>query len=312
MSANSAPAETHTNTNLGILYGGIAAVIWGAWPVVTAIGVKADFAPFELVFLRLAIAAPLLLPWAFRGDNSLKAWAQAGVLALLAGGSYSYITASGFQYTTATHGGVIIPGAVMLVGLIASHFLLNDRFTRNRLIGAGTITVGLLLLAFGSDGQNAGQNSLFGDGLFFFAGTMWAAYTLLLRKWPADPLVVTARISLLSLVGYIAVYPFTPGIDFSDVPTGMLLMQAAWQGVLSAVVAIVFFNKGVAILGAARAGVVNAIVPVVAMALAFLILSEVPTMLEQLGLVLIMTGIGIIMFLKQKVSPMHSPAVQKA
>ncbi|MEX0300592.1 MAG: DMT family transporter, partial [Kordiimonas sp.] len=254
----------HHNVNIGVLYGCIAALIWGTWPVVTAIGVKADFTPYELIFLRLTIAGPILLPWAFRGDNSPKSWGQAAVLSLLAGGTYSYVTASGFQYTSAMHGGVIIPGAVMLVSLIASHFLLKDHLTRNRAIGGAAILVGLTLLALGSGNQNQMQSSLFGDGLFFFAGIMWASYTLLLRAWPMDPITVTARVSLISLMGVLLAYPFSGGVDFSDTPTSMLLTQAAWQGILSSVVAIIFFNKGVAILGAARAGVVNAFVPVVA------------------------------------------------
>ncbi len=301
-----------SNTNIGVLYGCIAALIWGTWPVVTAIGVKADFTPYELIFMRLTIAGPLLLPWAFRGDNSLKSWGQATILSFLAGGTYSYVTASGFQYTSAMHGGVIIPGAVMLVSLIASHFLLKDHLTRNRAIGGAAILVGLAFLALGSGNQSQMQSSLFGDGLFFFAGIMWASYTLLLRVWPMDPIIVTARVSLISLTGVLIAYPFSGGVDFSDTPTSMLLMQAAWQGVLSSVVAIIFFNKGVAILGAARAGVVNAFVPVVATVMAFLILAEVPTAMEQIGLLIILSGIGVIMLMKAKPAAAPLAAAQKA
>ncbi len=303
---------TPNKTSLGVLFGSIAALIWGAWPVVTAIGVKADFTPYELVFLRLMIAGPLLLPWAFRGDNSLKAWGKAAILSLLAGGTYSYVTASGFQYTSAMHGGVIIPGAVMLVSLIASHFLLGDTLTRNRLIGAAAIVTGLLFLSLGSPDQGNGQSSLFGDSLFLFAGILWAGYTLLLRVWPMDPIVVTARVSLISLAGVLIAYPFSDGLDFSDTTTSMLVMQAAWQGVLSAVIAIIFFNKGVAILGAARAGVVNAFIPVVATVMAFIVLSEVPTMMEQTGLLFILSGIGVIMLLKSKPAPAPTIVPQKA
>lgn len=310
MSVLRASNDNHNKAGLGILFGCIAALIWGTWPVVTAIGVKADFTPYELVFLRLMIAAPLLLPWAFRGDNSLKAWGRSAVLSLLAGGTYSYITASGFQYTSAMHGGVIIPGGVMLVSLIASHFLLQDKLTRNRVIGAGAIIAGLIFLSLGSPEQTGAKSSLFGDSLFLLAGFLWAGYTLLLRIWPMDPIVVTARVSLISLVGVLLAYPFSGGVDFSDTPTSMLLTQAAWQGVLSAVVAIIFFNKGVAILGAARAGVLNAFVPVVATLMAFLILAEVPTVAEQIGLLFILSGIGAIMFLKTKPTP--TPAPQEA
>lgn len=305
MSASNAPsetpAETNDNMNLGVLFGSIAALIWGAWPVVTAFGIKeANFTPYELVFLRLIVAGPLLLPWAFRGDNSRKSWVQALLLSLLAGGTYSFMSASGFQYASAIHGGVIIPGTLMLVGLIASHIWLKDRLTRNRIMGAIAIVAGLGFLAAGSPAQADGTSSLFGDMIFFCAGIMWATYTLLLRIWPMDPIVVTARVSLISFIGILIIHPFAGNLDFSEVPTGLMVLQVVWQGLLSAVVAIILFNKGVVILGAARAGVVNALVPVITLVLAFLFLGEIPTSMEQVGITLILVGIGVTMFLKQK------------
>jgi len=295
---------------LGILFGGSAALVWGAWPVITALGVEASLSPFQLVILRVFISAPLLLPWVFRGNNSWREWRRALLLSLLAGGPYSFVASSGFQFTSATHGGVIIPGTIMLTSLFASHVFLNDRLNRFRILGAIGILVGLALLALG--GSKGGDSaSLLGDLMFVLAGILWSSYTLLLRAWPVDPVVVTARVAFISLFWVGAALPFTGMPDFSGVPTGMLTLQILWQGVVSSVLAIIFFNKGVAILGAARASVLNAIIPVVSTLLAFFILSEVPTGLEQAGLLSILIGIFIAMFLTPKSQHEPESASQK-
>jgi len=296
---------------MGMVFGSSAALIWGAWPVITALGVDASLSPYQLVMLRVFIAGPLLLPWAVKGAHSLRGWAQVGVLAILSGAPYSYVVSSGFQYTSATHGGVIIPGTIMLASLFASHLFLGDRLNRFRLLGAGGIILGLVLLAAGAPKIEGAPSSIAGDLFFFTGGLMWATYTLLLRVWPMDPIVVTARVALVSLVGLSMVHPFVADVGFSEVPTSMLVGQGLWQGIISSVFAVILFTRGVGIMGAARAGVLNAIIPVVSTILAFLVLSEVPTSLEAIGLLSILVGIGTAMFLTPKTARKEAPAAQK-
>jgi len=296
---------------LGMLFGGSAALIWGAWPVITALGVSANLSPYQLVMLRVFIAGPLLLPWALKGTHNLRGWTQVGVLAILSGAPYSYVVSSGFQYVSATHGGVIIPGTIMLASLFASHLFLGDRLNRFRLLGAGGIILGLVLLAVGAPKVEGAPSSIAGDLLFFVGGIMWATYTLLLRVWPMDPTVVTARVALVSLVGLSIVHPFVADVDFSEASTSMLIGQGLWQGVASSVLAVILFTRGVGIMGPARAGVLNAIIPVVSTIMAFLILSEVPTSLEAIGLLSILAGIGTAMFLTPKTAKQKAPAAQE-
>lgn len=304
-------AHDQSALKVGMMFGGSAALIWGAWPVITALGVDANLGPYELVLLRVFIAGPLLLPWALKGTHSWQDWRRILILGVAAGAPYSYVVSSGFQYASATHGGVIIPGTIMLASLIASHFFLGDKLNRFRLLGAAAISAGLLFLATGSPQVAGAPSPLLGDLLFFAGGLMWASYTLLLRVWPMDPIVITARVAFVSLVAMAALLPFLPNADFSLASTEMLATQAIWQGMISSVVAIILFNRGVALLGPARASVLNAIIPVLSTLLAFLILSEVPTIIEAVGLVLIMTGIGVAMFLSPKPDG-RQPAPQKA
>ena len=297
---NTTNAISPENLKLGLIFGGVAALIWGAWPVVTALGVEASLTPYQLVMLRVFIAGPLLLPWALKGTHCVREWGKVLLLSVFAGAPYSYIVSSGFQFTTATHGGVILPGTIMLASLLGSHFFLADRLNRYRIIGAGFILAGLFLLATGTPQIAGAPSSITGDLLFVAGGFLWAAYTMLLRVWPMDPIVVTARVSFVSLIGMALVHPFTSDVDFSNLSTNMLLLQAVWQGIVSSVLAIILFNRGVALLGPARATVANAIIPVISTMLAFLILSEVPTKIEAVGLLAIIVGILVAMFLTPK------------
>lgn len=279
---------------IGLLCGLGAAFIWGTWPVVTSIGVNAEaLTPFQLVLLRFAVAGPLLFPFAFRGNPSLKDWGKAFLMMLGAGFTYSLLVSSAFEYAPAGHGGVIIPGTMLVVSITAAHFFFGERLTRRRILGASAILFGLFLLASGGE-----ADSLRGDLMFMAGGVMWAAYTFMVRLWPMDGLVVAARISVLSLmiVGAGALFGLADGI--SDVATDTLVSQGIWQGVVSAILALVLFNKAVGHLGSSRAATLNALIPVVAVLLAFLVLDEIPTTAEFMGLVAIIGGISFAMGLK--------------
>jgi len=295
--ANILPPE---DLKLGMMFGGAAALVWGAWPVVTALGVEANLTPYQIVMLRIFISGPILLPWALKGPHSFKGWAKILLLSVFAGAPYSYVVSSGFEYSSATHGGVILPGSIMLISLIASHIFLRDRMNRYRFLGALSITAGLILLAAGTPQIEGAPSSVTGDLMFLAGGCLWACYTLLLRVWPMDPIVVTARVAFVSLLGMAMLHPFKAGTDLSNVPTDMLLLQGVWQGIISSTIAIICFNRAVAFMGPARATVTNAIIPVLSTILAFLVLSEVPTKIEAIGLLAIIAGIATAMFLTPK------------
>lgn len=276
---------------VGLVCGLSAAFIWGTWPVVTSIGVNADaLTPFQIVLLRFAVAGPLLLPFAFRGRPGLKEWGQAFVMMLGAGFTYSLVVSSAFEHAPAGHGGVIIPGTMLVTSLILAHIWFGEKITRTRALGAGAILIGLICLASGGM-----TPSLKGDLLFMAGGLLWAGYTFFVRQWPTDGLVIAARVSFLSLllVAIGCVFGFAEGI--TSVSPATLLTQGLWQGVVSAILALVLFNKAVGYLGTSRAATLNALIPVVAVILSFLVLGEEPTLVELLGLVAIIGGIGIAM-----------------
>lgn len=283
--------------SLGIACGLGAALIWGAWPVITTMGVKANISPVQVVILRFLVAGILLAPFALRGPSTLRDWGKAAVFAIFAGTPYALLVTSAFEYAPASHGGVIIPGTVLLVSLMAAHLWLGDRLTKLRAFGAVLILIGLGGLAGGAAG---GLRTMFGDMLLMAGGLSWATYTFLLRRWPMDGLRVASRVAFLSLilVGGLAVAGYGEGL--TSLPIETLALQGLWQGILSATVALLLFNKAVGILGSGRASIINALTPVIAVLLSFLMLDEVPTLIEFAGLITIMAGIAIALGIRIK------------
>ncbi|WCL54203.1 DMT family transporter [Gimibacter soli] len=293
------------DTARAMTYGLTAATIWGAWPIVTSIGVTGTVPADLVTILRFLVSGLLLLPFAFRGRMTRTDWGRSLVLTFIAGAGYTFIVSNGVGLAPAAHGGLIIPSGVLVFSLLGSHFLLGDRLTTNRAMGAAIIIAGIGAIATARMGDGL---ALQGDALFIVGGMLWASYTVLLKYWKLDPLTATARISVLSLI---VLLPFLPDAiePLSAAPLGDVLLQAVWQGVMSSIVAGVLFGKAVSVLGAGRAAILNSLTPALAILLAIVILGDWPRPAEWLGLVLVVSGMAVALKVR-KVAP--APLVAEA
>ena len=112
---------------------------------------------------------------------------------------------------------------------------------------------------------------------------------MLTRAWNVAPFAATAIVSVPSLA-YLPVYALLrPGL--LGAPLGVVLLQAAYQGVLNAVVALYLYGVAVRALGPARGSLVPPAVPVLTALLAVPVLGEVPTAAQWLGVALVFAGL---------------------
>ncbi len=88
--------ENEKPLRTGMIMGACAAFIWGGWPVVTSLAVKDNISPYQVVMLRTFVSFPLLLPFLFRGKNTVRIWAQTILLRLRAGAPYSLLVSRSF------------------------------------------------------------------------------------------------------------------------------------------------------------------------------------------------------------------------
>jgi drug/metabolite transporter (DMT)-like permease len=244
---------------------------------------------WDVTALRFGAGGLLLLPlFARRRLASLAAW-QALFLACAAGAPYVLLTAGGLAFAPAGHMGVLTPSCMLLFSTLGSALLLHERLSVGRIAGALAIFGGILML--GWDGlANHGELTWLGDLMFVLGGLSWASYTLASRALKVEPLHATAVVAVLSMVLYLPGYALLAGDSLAAAPWREIAIQIVFQGVLSAIVALLLYTRAVAILGAARGAVFAALVPSFALLIAIPTLHELPTRLQLVGVALVSVG----------------------
>lgn len=287
-------------TVIGLFAGLAAALIWGAWPVLSRDAVLTGFAPMDIAMLRFGVAGLLLAPFVLKNGFGGMGVFRALVLAAGAGAPYVLVTVTGLSLAPAGHGGVIIPCTMLSASTLGAWFFLKDRPTRTRVIGLVLIFAGIGITAWsGLDFADSiwSAGSLAGDALFVLGGMLWATYTVGSRAWSADPFQATAAVSVLSMLFMLPCWLFAKGgmVWSAPLPVSLpaLAWQAGFQGIVVAIGALVFYTKAVSVFGAARGALFAILGPVFTILLAIPILGEYPQDLAVGGLVLCTGGMAI-------------------
>ncbi len=292
------PADSAAHARLtGLAWGLLAAAIWAVYSVLARLGVTAGLSPADMSLLRFAPGALLTLPlmwrWGWR-DLAGIGWRRGLLLTLLAGPGFSLLFMTGFTLAPLAHGAVIAPSGQMLAGLGLSAWLAQQRLTRESLIGAGFVLLGLFCMGGDSLLHGESRATLLGDLLFAVAGFCWGLFGTLSRRWQVDPLRVTVVVLVLSFLLFAPPYLALADLGrLAQAGAGMLTMQVLAQGLGAGLLAMLAYSRAAALLGAGRAAFFGAMVPGAASLLAIPILGEVPSTLQALGIVAVVVGLLI-------------------
>jgi drug/metabolite transporter (DMT)-like permease len=242
----------------------------------------------DLVALRFGTAALLLAPawwWKWRVPLFTRRMA---VLMLTGGVAYTLAAYWSFHFAPAAHGAVLLSGMLPFFVAAVAWALLGEP-PRSRLRHALIcIGAGVGCLAIHSLGGLA--QSWPGDLLMLSASLCWAIYTVLVRRWGYAPAETTVGVALLSALVYMPVYLLLLPKGVAAAPWSAVLLQAFYQGVLVAIVAMILYMQALARLGPLRLGTAMATVPAIAGIGATLLLGE-PFSLWLVG-GLVLTSLG--------------------
>jgi drug/metabolite transporter (DMT)-like permease len=268
----------------------LASLIWAGFPAITKLSMAGDsLTAWDVTALRFITAGAILLPVLWRRGLGTLRWPVALLLACGAGAPYVLLTAGGLAFAPAGHMGVITPSCMLLCSTVGSWLILGDKPAAARVAGVLTIFFGLVTL--GWDGlANRGGSAWIGDAMFLLGGVFWAAYTIASRVFEVQPFHATVVVAVLSMIGYVPGYALLADSQLAAAPWSEILLQVVFQGVLSAIVALLLYTRAVAILGAARGAVFAALVPSFSLLIAIPILHELPTPLQTFGVVLVTFG----------------------
>jgi drug/metabolite transporter (DMT)-like permease len=213
-------------------------------------------------------------------------------LATTAGAPYVLVAAGGLSLAPAGQGGALIPGVLPLWVTLLGMLFLGEHPSRRR--GAG-----LLLILFGAaaivgiEGIGQSSSQLLGQILLLSSSCMWAIYTLLNRRTGLTSLHATAIITTVSAAFYLPVYVLFLHPTLAEAPLPAVLFQAVYQGVAISLLALIGWNRALALLGSTGVAPFASLVPVLTLFAAIPILGEVPTPVEWIGTALISFGVPL-------------------
>ncbi len=246
--------------------------------------------PIVIALYRFVWSGLLFIPVVTRGgvgNLGDVGWGRGIVLALLGGLPQATLSYAGFLFVPLGHGAIIQPSCASLGGLLLAALVLREPLPARRIGGALVMVVGLIVI--GTEAlKTLGTHGLAGDSMFVAAGFSFAIFGILLRQWRTPPVAATAVISVLSLAG-LPLFIYRLG-DVLAVGFYENLLQAIVQGALAGAGAIYLFTRAVILLGASRAVVFPSLVPPFTLLLGFIALGEAPTLLQLVGLVIVVIG----------------------
>jgi drug/metabolite transporter (DMT)-like permease len=215
-------------------------------------------------------------------------WLQ---VALLAGTPFGLLMYGALQFAPTSHAAVFPFTAMSVMGMVLGTLVLGEPMTLRRVLGIAVVLTGLVLVS-GVEASSLNGRASIGDAMFLVAGTLWAGFGIVLRKHRLDPLLATAIISISALLTYVPAYAwFTGGKGLASADPWVLGVEVLVQGVIAGSGTLYTYSKLVSILGPSRAAVFPALAPGLAALLAWPVLGHVPTVLETMGLVLVMAGL---------------------
>jgi len=277
-------------TAWGVVCGAGAALFWALGFVAARQGVTSGLSPLVIALHRFAWPGLALLPLVAKNnfaDLRVMGLTRATVLAVFGGLPLALLSYVGYVLVPLGHGAVIQPSCAALGGLVLARLVLKEPLPPRRILGAAAIVAGLLVI--GAEAvQTIGAHGLFGDFLFVTAGSFFAVFGVLLRRWRIGAIRATAVTSVLSLAG-LPILLFS----FGDMLTAGLYenaMQALVQGVLAGAGAIYLFTRAVILLGASRAVLFPSLVPPFTLLIGYLTIGEAPSAAQLAGLVIVIIG----------------------
>jgi drug/metabolite transporter (DMT)-like permease len=273
----------------GFLWATLTVSVFAGWFVVTRFSVTRILNVWDLTALRYGIGAILLAPVLLR-DLPPRAWRNGFIFAALWGAPFAILVALGVQMTSAGRAASVTPTLMPVFAGLLGWLLLRQPPGKIRLVGYAAIATGLCGLVLTAAGGQ-GSPSLLGLALLALAAAMWASYTLLLRGSGLNPIQSAALICFWSGLIFVPAYLILGIGHLGQAPRAEIAVQGFYQGVLMSIVALIGFNRAVALLGPSAAAAMIALVPVVASLLAIAVLGEIPTMAEGVTIAFIVAGV---------------------
>ncbi len=257
-----------------------------------------EIPPLALAFWRWSIALLILLPFVLRRVIEqhrlyLQHWPRVVLLAMLGVAAFNTFIYLGVQYTTATNA-LLLNSFIPIVTIIITWLFQGQKLSLLQSIGVTISIVGVAtIITHGHFGQLTTLQFNRGDLLVMVAVIIWALYTTILKGLPAE-INRSGFMGMITFLGVVMLLPFylvelQQGRSFEL--TQRTLLVLAYVGLFPSVLALLFYNRGVAEVGPGRASLFIHLMPVFGTVMSILFLKEQVQLFQFIGISLIFSGI---------------------
>ena len=255
----------------------------------------ADAPPLVIAAYRLCLASLIIDPvtWMRSRDELRRLTRRDILLALLAGvflALHFALWIASLSYTTVASSVFLVTTSPIFVA-IASYVLFRERLSRETMLGIGVSLIGAVIVGYGDWGL--GPRPLLGNLLAFLGALAVAGYFLIGRRLRRD----TGLLTYISLVySSAALVLLVSALTFGYSLRGYSMTTYAMLALLALVPQLLghsSLNWSLRFMPATMVTVAVLGEPVGATILAFVILDEVPTVIEIGGGILILAGIFV-------------------
>lgn len=200
----------------------------------------------------------------------------------------------GLDHSRAGTASLLLAGTPLLTALLSAA-VGHEKVKPRVWFGVSCTVVGIALVVLSREPLGGAEPSIWGPVLLLGASVIWAFYTVGSKGLVAryGPLPVTAwtlwiGTALIVVIGL----PDALRVDLGSLSLGSWL-AVAYAGVLSIGIAYLIWYYGVEQLGNTRTATYSNLVPAIALAVAWLWLSEIPTIGQVAGAVIIIGGVTL-------------------
>jgi len=257
-----------------------------------------DVTPSTINFLRWAIALLVLVPVTLRDLRTHRAtlvrhWKLIVLLGATGIAAFQSLAYLALTKTTALNTVLLLSLAPLLI-VALSWFTLGERVTRIQALGlVASLGGAAVLILHGDLSTLANLHFNAGDLWMLLAGVIWAIYSVLLRRRPAEvpPLALHTTSVAAGTLCMLPLFAWQAGHG-----SGLPGTLAAWIGIgfvaiFSSALAHGLWVRGVAKIGPNRAGVFIHLLPVFGGVLAIIFLGEEFAPYHALGAALVLCGV---------------------
>jgi len=277
-------------------------VLFWSGNMVVGRGIRGDVPPLSLAFWRWVIAFLLVLPLALPHLRSQwpllkKGWKAILLLGVLGVGGYNTFAYLALRDTTATNA-ALLNSFIPIATIAISWAFLGKHLRRIEGLGVMISLCGALTIVSHGDLHILIHLNLnIGDVWMLAAVAVWAIYTVGLAWRPAGvhPMLMLAAMTLVGLLALAPAYAWELSQGRHINLQASSFAALAYVGIFPSFLGYIFYNRGVAEVGANKASLFIHLMPVFGTLLSALFLGEVPYWYHYLGIALIFSGIWLTM-----------------